>query len=468
MLIRDKTVRDPVLSRGQKVGFMELLRSGCSSTCGRAVGAIVLVSAFLVTTEPLARPSPDDILTIMTRQTALFGGPLVLAGAGPGAAGAFAYLSQGGVEVADASRVNFQWPAGKPNPFDPGMIARGAVLPIIGDIREPPPPARHAAPLPLAPSESAPGAAYTFAELFGPLVDLFSDDDAPDEETGTVTDAEPQKQAPEAAAIASVIPEEETTPPPTETARTPSPAAAGKADVTVTAASAPPARQPAPAALEGAPALHTEFPAYWGLPTERLETAELQALPAPEEGPADPPAAPEIISAAAEDSPEPPREIVNYTFTELFGALADFFSGDGAVMAEAPQGAPAFEADLASIREERPETPADAVETILAATVPDGGGPSTSPVETLPPPAQAAQVSLPDDNETQDSASGDLFAWIADTFTEAPAPPPGDMPEVAAAAPEAAPADRVDNDPARVLPESPALESDPPPPRRWA
>ena len=67
MLIRDKTVRDPVLSRGQKVGFMELLRSGCSSTCGRAVGAIVLVSAFLVTTEPLARPSPDDILTIMTR-----------------------------------------------------------------------------------------------------------------------------------------------------------------------------------------------------------------------------------------------------------------------------------------------------------------------------------------------------------------------------------------------------------------
>ena len=142
MLFTDKTASDPVLSRRQKVGFMELLRCGCSSTCGRAVGVGVLVSAFLVTTEPLARPSPDDILTILTRQTATFGGPLVLAGAGPGAAvptGSSADLSNGAVEVADAYSSNFHWPPGKPNPFDPGMIARGAVLPIIGEIRGPPP-----------------------------------------------------------------------------------------------------------------------------------------------------------------------------------------------------------------------------------------------------------------------------------------------------------------------------------------
>lgn len=452
MLFRDITARDPVLSRGQKFGLMELLRSGCSSTCGRADGAVVLVSAYLVTTEPLARLFPDDILTILTRQMATFGGPLVLAGAGPGTAGAFTEFSQGAVTVADASSAILPWPSGKPNPFDPGTIVRGAVLPIIGDIREPAPQARQAASQAMADALDAPARNYTFAELFGPFVDLFSDDDAPDEETMAVTFAKPQKPAPEPAAIASVIPEEEITPPPAEIARTPSPAAPWKSDVIVTAAA--PARQLEPAVLEGAPAPRTDSPAFWGLPTERLETAELQS-------------APEIVLAAVEDDPEPPREVVNYTFTELFGTLADYFSGDGGVMADASEVAPAFEADLASIQEETPEVSADTVETTLAAATPPQAPPisSESPVETLPPPAQAVEVILRDDNETQDSGSGDLFAWIADAFTEAPAPPPGEMHEVAVAAPEAtlAPPAPVASEPAPGLPDSPPVVSETPP-----
>lgn len=157
MLKTDKTALDTVLSGRQKVGFMELLRLGCSSRCGRAVGAAVLVSAVLAATEPLARPSPDDILTILTLQMTGLGGPLVVAGAGPGAAShtrPSGDLYQGSVVVADASRAN--WPPGKPDPFDPGMIARGAVLPIIDEVRELSPDAPLFAPRPLTATDNAP------------------------------------------------------------------------------------------------------------------------------------------------------------------------------------------------------------------------------------------------------------------------------------------------------------------------
>ena len=465
MLFTDKTAHDPVLSRRQKVGIMELLRSGCSSTCGRAVGVVALVSAFLVTTEPLARQSPDDILTILTRQMAGLGGPLILSGAGPGAAAPTwpsADLSDGAVEVADATPGNILWPPGKPNPFDPGMIARGAVLPIIGDIREPSPEILLTDPPPLAPAVSAPeppaGAHYTFAELFGSLVDLFADDDAPD------TDADPRKLLPQPAATASVNPGEETAPTPAESARAPDPVAAGKADMAPAAGKGPPARRPAPPVMAGAPALYTESPATWALPADRTETPAWQVAPAPREAPAEPAEAPGLVLAAAEDEPAPPRGEVNYTFSELFGTLADFFSTDGDVMAEAPDVAPA--SALASAPEEVPEYRGDADETTLAAAVPGDGGrplfptrpdaPGEAPALADSPPTESADVMSRDEDAPRDDESVEFFAWIADAFTEAPAA----IPEEATPGAILADAGPMDGGSNHALPETPSASSE--------
>ena len=351
MPITDKTAPGLVLSRRQKVGFMELLRSGCSSRCGRAVGVVALVSAVLVTSEPLARQSPDDILTILTRQMATFGGPLILAGArsrlpkGDESSSTPFGISPGAVEVADASAADIHWPPGKPNPFDPGMIARGAVLPIIGEVREPSPEILRNAPPPLAAADGAPEppagtqGSYSFAELFGSLVDLFAGDEAPDEAT----------------AAASVN---------------------------------------------------------------------------PGEAPADPPEAPGHVLAAAEDEPAPPRAEVNYTFGDLFGMLADFFSGNGGVMADAPDVAPA--SALASAPGEAPEVPGEALGTALAAAGPhDGGRPLEATRRETPPgltPVEAPTFSDPGPPVAR--------PMLADAFT---APPAGEDTSVGEAAPAAKP-----------------------------